>query len=344
MPRTPLNIRPSLVALIIVLIGMILPHHASAQWNRKGLRGCTVSSNVTPNDLCDLAAIGANCIRFPLNVSEDGIPPETPDYILHRQMIYRGLSRLDGLLPTCEALDLRVVLVFGTTPGGRPYGGDHLFLTDPAARAFFNDIWWNIALKYRGNRTIIGYDLCNEPVGPPDVWRAVATETARMIRCVDTNTWIIVESIYGNPHRLRQIPPLPVHRVVMSVHMYDPHEFTHQRIPGPDYPQQIVPYSWDVEHVRRSLRSLRRYQERYQVPIYIGEFSAVRWAPDRGAKRYLADCIEVFEENGWSWTYHAWREADVWSVEHTTDINNPHPKDGPTGRLRLLRRAFQKNR
>ena len=44
------------------------------------------------------------------------------------------------------------------------------------------------------------------------------------------------------------------------------------------------------------------------------EFSAVAWAP--GADQYLRDCISIFEEYGWDWTYHAFREWPGWSVEH----------------------------
>lgn len=52
----------------------------------------------------------------------------------------------------------------------------------------------------------------------------------------------------------------------------------------------------------------------YNVHIYIGEFSAPRWAP--GAAMYLADCISLFEEYNWDWSYHAYREWTGWSLEH----------------------------
>ena len=46
----------------------------------------------------------------------------------------------------------------------------------------------------------------------------------------------------------------------------------------------------------------------------MGEFSAVAWAP--GAADWLRDAISLFEEYGWDWTYHAFREWPPWSVEH----------------------------
>ena len=50
-----------------------------------------------------------------------------------------------------------------------------------------------------------------------------------------------------------------------------------------------------------------------QAKIYAGEFSAVSWA--EGADRYLADLISLFEEYGWDWSYHAFREWPGWDVE-----------------------------
>ena len=46
----------------------------------------------------------------------------------------------------------------------------------------------------------------------------------------------------------------------------------------------------------------------------MGEFSAITWA--EGAENDLRDCIELFEEYGWDWTYHAFRESNIWSLEH----------------------------
>ena len=85
------------------------------------------------------------------------------------------------------------------------------------------------------------------------------------------------------------------------------------------------------------------FQQKYDVPIYVGEFSAIRWAPENSAYRYLNDVIEIFEEYGWDWTYHAFREWSGWSVEHTEDRSNNSPATEPTERELLLRRYFKKN-
>jgi len=84
-----------------------------------------------------------------------------------------------------------------------------------------------------------------------------------------------------------------------------------------------------------------KFMLHYNVHIYAGEFSAVRWAP--GADNYLRDCINLFEEYGWDWTYHAYREWDGWSVEHGSDPQNHLPTSEPNTRKTILLNWFEQN-
>ena len=73
---------------------------------------------------------------------------------------------------------------------------------------------------------------------------------------------------------------------------------------------------FDKDCLRSAVRGAREFQLKYGARIYAGEFSAVAWA--EGAENYLRDCISLFGEYGWDWTYHAFREWEGWSVEHET--------------------------
>ena len=66
-------------------------------------------------------------------------------------------------------------------------------------------------------------------------------------------------------------------------------------------------------------------------------------APGDSACRYLRDVIEIFEQHGWDWSYHAFREWNGWSVEHGPDRNDTRPTPQPTDRQLLLREWFGKN-
>ena len=57
-------------------------------------------------------------------------------------------------------------------------------------------------------------------------WRK---KTAKAIRVIDPQRAIIVEPApWGGPGGLRDFAPIDVPNVVYSVHMYEPHAFTHQ--------------------------------------------------------------------------------------------------------------------
>jgi hypothetical protein len=129
--------------------------------------------------------------------------------------------------------------------------------------------------------------------------------------------------------------------------MYLPHAFTHQGVfgsgPAYRYPGLIEGKVWDKAQLEKALQPAIAFQDRYHVHIYIGEFSAIRWAPDNSAAQYLSDLIDIFEDHGWDWSYHAFREWSGWSVEHGSDRQDPRPSASPTERQRLLCDWFARN-
>lgn len=156
--------------------------------------------------------------------------------------------------------------------------------------------------------------------------------------------------------------PLPDYRVIYSTHFYTPGEFTHQgilNIAGTDlakamekinirYPGEINGKQYDKAALDASLKTVDEFVARYPVPYYIGEFSVVRWAPEGSGEQYLRDVMELFEQRGWSWSYHAFREFQGWSLEHDGEYWMPGmPEPVPTGdseRGRIVREFLKKNR
>ena len=219
----------------------------------------------------------------------------------------------------------------------------------------FVDTWIKLATKYKDSPMIWGYDLLNEPSETkiPEGqgilnWRDLTEKTAKAVRKIDPVKPIIIEPApWGGPEPLDYFEPIDVSNVVYSVHMYKPGQFTHQGVHdnkiGIEYPGKINNVYWDKEKLREALRPAIEFQEDYGVQIYIGEFSAIRWAPNNSAVRYLKDVIDIFEEYQWDWAYHAFREWSGWSVEHGTDKNSEKKSETPTDRELLLRSWFEKN-
>ncbi len=63
--------------------------------------------------------------------------------------------------------------------------------------------------------------------------------------------------------------------------------------------------------------------------------------PVDSAVRYLRDVTGIFNRHGWSWTYHAFREWDGWSVEHEGMPGRLSPSKGNDRKDALLE-AFRR--
>ena len=263
------------------------------------------------------------------------------------------LDELDKVLKACQRYGLKVVIDMHSPPGGRNHNGDFAIFHEPLYQEHFITLWKKIARRYKDNPAVWGYDLVNEPrqnkPSPVGVSNYIDTQVraAKAIRSIDARVPIFIESDEADsPRGYRELEPVDVPNVIYEVHMYVPTAFTNQGIytnkkTGIAYPGKIGSILWNKEQLRKVLQPVRDFQLAYNVPIYVGEFSAVRWAP--GAINYLRDCIELFEEYKWDWTYHAYREWQGWSVEYGTDPNDHLPAKKETARKKLLLSWFARN-
>lgn len=308
-------------------------------------RGTMVSNRITVKDLTYLAdEWKVNLIRFPIG-TEASIDINSPNF---DAVLQQDIQHLDSLLPFCQEYGIYVVLDLHNLSKG-------IFESSLAEKKFVST-WEILAEKYRSSTIVMGYDIANEPSLhdiESDKWQLIAEKTAKAIRSIDPSTAIIIQphNSSNNPEGFKYFEPIDVTNVVYSLHVYVPYEFTHQFVSPEtntafEYPGECIGYYWDKDLLKKALAPALNFQERYNVPLYVGEFSAVRFAPNGSAYRYLVDCIEIFEEYGWDWTYHAFREASCWSVEHNEALEyqeNNDFVDYETDRETLLKSWFIKN-
>jgi hypothetical protein len=214
-------------------------------------------------------------------------------------------------------------------------------------------MWREIASHYRGRPSIVGYDLMCEPhpdeeaSKPLGDWNALAQKITTAIRAVDARTPILVNSIgWAYPQQFEALRPTGDPRTVYTVHFYDPHHYTHQK-PADHitYPGFHVPgkpaEAWDKAVLEAQLAAVRAFQQKHHVPIFVGEFGCARFAP--GVEQWLRDQIDLYEQEGWSWAYWAFREWDVMNIERTADpTDKVNHSDTPL--LRLFKTYFAKDK
>ena len=280
----------------------------------------------------------------------------------HKQNANRDLNEydlwLDGKLDHLESFVLpmsvkhgmKVVIDLHVPPGGKDAAGEMNMFYEPVYAEHFMRCWERIAARFKGNVAIYGYDLINEPkqtrmpANGMDCW-TLQRKTAERIRRVDPETPIVVESnLAASPYAFPREPFLDLEDIIYQVHVYMPVEYTHQRVFAN---QHHMPMKWpdpsrgwerDYCIRDRVLKPVRDFQLKYGARIYVGEFSAICWA--EGSARYLSDCLELFEEFGWDWTYHAFREWKGWSLEHEGPDAEHFVRSTDNPRKRVLLKAL----
>jgi len=271
--------------------------------------------------------MGANLIRWQL-VEPDPRSPVVQTWDSYWPWLQSRLEALDQFLPLCQQLGLRVIIDLHTPPGGCSLESgactQKIFL-DSGMQQRFKEVWNHISRRYRNNRIVWAYDLCNEPSGTaaPGLkrWNDLASEVAAQVRRNDPIHQIIIESVGASIRTLPSLKPVGTPGVIYSVHIY------------PNYGLNPNSLYWDTDYLRGALQRVKDWQRRNRVQIYVGEFAGLSVA-DPHYHDFMNNVISLFEEYDWPWTYHAWREASVWDVERCPDLRA----------VPMLRRWFSRNR
>ena len=319
---------------------------------------------ITEKDIRDFASWGGNLFRIQL------VGCGSTDRKFYNEWMDKCLDRIDALVPVFAECKVWYIIDVHSPPGlryshaatpGTPaetatpdIGNERAFRMMNIDEYYetFQETWRKIARRFKGRPYLYGYDLMNEPIQNAPIkhsYLQLQYETALIIRKIDPETPILVESNQGTaPATFSYLVPIPVKNVIYQVHMYLPHTFTHQGVSNKEkyrneYPASAIPYpnpekKWDFHFLRNSLQPVVNFQKQYGARILVGEFSATTWAP--GADKYLDDVITIFEEYGWDWTYHAFREWEGWSVEHEGPPHNPPLAKQDTPRKKVLLKWF----
>ena len=307
--------------------------------------------DMTEDDFATLREWGVKLLRYQM-VRGWGVKNADRDLDDYDKWLGGKLDHLEFfVLPTAVRYGMKVVIDLHVPPGGKGEGDEMNMFYEPEYAKHFVRCWMRIAKRFRGNAAVYGYDLINEPkqTRPPakgmDCW-TLQRKTAERIRTIDPDTPIIVETnLAASPYAMPS-KPFDLKDIIYQVHVYIPVEYTHQRVFAN---QHNMPMKWpdpsrgwerDFCIRERILKPVRDFQLKYGARIYVGEFSAICWA--EGADRYLSDCIDLFEEFGWDWTYHAFREWEGWSVEHEGPDAGHIVRSADNPRKRVLLKAFSK--
>ena len=311
-------------------------------------------ARLTEQDIHDLAKWNVNLIRYQV---VDGCP-NVRDIAVFKKWFYSALDHIEKLMPLLEKYDIQVIIDMHGVVGGRcgkssKFDPSHFMaMEDTKYRNAFIEIWKETAKRFKGNKQIYAYDLCNEPIqhgkAKHSFWD-LQYDAAKAIRTIDPEVPIMVESNHMANPIFFEMQPMPLKNIIYSIHMYAPGDYTHQGVNDTSYTKQFYAKKydyrnagWDRARLAKAMEAVRKFQSKYGAKIQVGEFSVAIWAP--GGAAYLNDLVSIFEEYKWDWTYHAFREWDGWSLEHEGRPDAMWKAKQPTDRLKVMLKYWEKNK
>jgi endoglucanase len=238
---------------------------------------------ISEADIARIAESGFDHVRLPINAR--GI--QNPD----GSMIEAGLDLIDRLIGWCRAHDLWVLLDLHGAPGGQTgtniddsLGRPDLFF-DARHRANTVTLWRELATRYAGDTTVLGYDLLNEPL--PNEWQhRFADELVELyrdltgeIRAVDADHLIMYEGSHWATNWS------------IFTEVWDDNSALqfHKYWSSPD---------------RASIAPFLEARERLGLPIYMGEGG-------ENTLPWLYTAFRLYEAEGIGWNFWPWKKIDT---------------------------------
>ena len=266
--------------------------------------------------LDQMVQAGFNTIRLPFSNQflEPTSLPQNINYQLNPDLVgLHGLSLLDKIVQGARQRGLKIIL-----DRHRPtaQAQSELWYTRQVPESRWIADWVMLARHYRGNDTVIGADLHNEPRGPAtwgtgDLktdWRLAAERAGNAILAANPDWLIIVQGIEqyqgdwywwgGNLEGALQFPVRLTQpdKLVYSAHDYGPEVYPQRWFWDPNFPQNL-PALWEKHWASLQLSG--------QAPVLIGEFGA-RSVGNSTEGIWLRNLVAFMKDYGFSYTYWAW--------------------------------------
>jgi endoglucanase len=180
--------------------------------------------------------------------------------------------------------------------------------------------WRQMAPRYAEAPDTVLFELLNEPnhALTPALWNAFLPEAMAIVRASNPQRTVIIgPGEWNSIGKLNEFAlPDDDRNIIVTVHYYDPHQFTHQ---GAAFEGRAadVGYEWNATESERSavesaFATAQRWAEQHKRPILLGEFGAFEAAPMDSRVRWTSFVARTAESHGWSWAY--WQFDDDFIV------------------------------
>jgi endoglucanase len=186
-------------------------------------------------------------------------------------------------------------------PGERP--------VDPSVvQVRLLSMWQQIAERYAGRSPRLVFEIYNEPHGALEPqWNDLLSRAVRVIRSSNPERAIVIgPTQWNSASRLSQLRLPPDANLILTVHHYEPFNFTHQ---GAEWIAPPLPTDVDCcddaqrQRITAPLDTAVEEARRLGHPVFVGEFGAYSKAPQDARLRYLRFVREAMAARELPWIY-----------------------------------------
>jgi endoglucanase len=173
-------------------------------------------------------------------------------------------------------------------------------------------LWEQIAARYKDRPAGVYFELLNEPHDKliDDQWNAAIPALLQAVRKTNPTRPVIVGPGQWNAIRALDKLKLPKddRHLILTVHFYDPFEFTHQGASWVKGSDKWKGRKWtgsDAEQaaVRKQFEKAAAWAKEHDRPVFLGEFGAYQAADMDSRARWTRFVAREAEKLGFSWAY-----------------------------------------
>ena len=265
--------------------------------------------------LDQIKSVGFNSIRIPFctQMFDAGSTPNGIDFGKNPDLQgKKPLELLDIIVAQAGQRGLRIILDRHRPDSG---GQSEVWFTGQYSEQRWIDDWKMLATRYKGNPTVVGFDLHNEPHGQATWgsgsqttdWRAAAGRVGNEILAIHPDILLIVEGIEqysgkyywwgGNltPAGANPVQVQSAGHIVYSPHDYPASVYGQSWFSDPGYPSNL-PGVWDTNWGYLAKQNL--------APVWLGEFGT-KLQTDSDTK-WLTSLVSYLQQNKLSFAYWCW--------------------------------------
>ncbi len=175
----------------------------------------------------------------------------------------------------------------------------------------FLSFWRQVAPHFKDAPENVIFEILNEPCREltAKLWNKYHREALAIIRQSNLTRTVIIGPAFFNRIGVLDKLKLPKddHNIIVTIHYYEPHTFTHQGAAWSDYKDKAG-VKWlgtkeEKQAIVNDFEKAQKWAKKHNRPIFLGEFGAYDKGDIKSRVRYTAFVARTAERFGFSWAY-----------------------------------------